>query len=266
MPIPVQCQECAAKYNLKDHLEGKTIRCPKCQAKIVVTRSTTTAKPAGPRKVPAQTPPPDEDNEEPASVKDRPSIAREPARLSKKNIILAVIGGAAASLCVLCMGFGIYTEQSKKGGLAYNDTMTNAQSRLSRSRGIFIEHVKRFRKADDPEEMAVLRKEYRDMETTINAVRAEIPTWSVPWSAGSLHESYQRYFAFEQEAMPKFAEAMRILANATLPMRQRHEGAERIVNEIEATERVHFAELDRVQREFARDHGFVLQPNVIVIP
>ena len=79
MPIPVQCQECAAKFNLKNHLEGKTIRCPKCQARILVTSSALKKRPAGPRKDPAKAPTTDEENEKPARVKDPPRIAKEPA-------------------------------------------------------------------------------------------------------------------------------------------------------------------------------------------
>jgi hypothetical protein len=36
MSISVSCQECKAKFAVKDHFTGKLIRCPKCQKDLVV--------------------------------------------------------------------------------------------------------------------------------------------------------------------------------------------------------------------------------------
>src|SRR4051794_33714244 len=113
MPIPIRCQDCAAKFNVKDSLEGKLIRCPICQAKIIVTRP-----PANPQK---ERPSADEEADSP--VKDPPILAKKPTGWSRKRIILVSIGGVLGFLCVLCMAFGIYTEQSNKNAFAYNQKM-----------------------------------------------------------------------------------------------------------------------------------------------
>lgn len=51
MPITVHCQACAAAFAVKESFAGKLIRCPKCEANIVVG-SQASAKPPAKRPAP----------------------------------------------------------------------------------------------------------------------------------------------------------------------------------------------------------------------
>ncbi len=90
MPIPVSCSECSARLNAPDAAAGKSLKCPKCGAKIVVPSPSaeeqnfdapTPPKPKGP---PAPPPTPKKASKPEVNLDDDEDFADEPKPKAKK--------------------------------------------------------------------------------------------------------------------------------------------------------------------------------------
>jgi hypothetical protein len=191
----------------------------------------------------------------------RAGTDRRAPKRSKTKVILFWVGGVFGVLLVSCMACGIYFEASKKGALAYNDKMALGQRRVAVSRDRFLGSVATALNFGNfgADNMRQIRTEYQQFLDTLNAVWMEMPSWDPPSSARKLHDKFDEYMRGEQESAQKFGRALAILENGNMSVEQKRNQCDRIMKEAEDSEKASFAELQKLQRELASSHGFMLR-------
>src|SRR5262245_40598595 len=140
MAIPLTCPLCGAAYRLPDNLQGKQVRCSKCQKTFMVPAAAAPAaeeplvvtevldEPDEPRRGlqsrPGRVPP----AARPARPRPLGPPARTPARKKSSALpVVLIVGGVLAGLCVLCSGVG---------GLAFlfTDRLPSTKSAVAQGR------------------------------------------------------------------------------------------------------------------------------------
>jgi HEAT repeat protein len=102
MSITATCAKCRASYALADTMDGKTVRCKKCQSSFIVKAARTGVRTT------KDAPPPLGDDEEEEEEDEAPPPP--PKKKSSMGLVLGIIGGVLFLLFLLCGGtaFGIW--------------------------------------------------------------------------------------------------------------------------------------------------------------
>lgn len=277
MAIAMRCQACAARFAVKDHLAGKVIRCIKCKGKLAVPRPAESEGEAEP------SPPSAPDRQERPKPPSVASSARAPGRSKSKTVLLIVlgaVGGVTVVACTVLMVVGAYLDNKQKTdqkeAFAYNETMAGATRRVNEARdrlevdiadyliAVLVKSNKQLRpvrgrpiRQIDP---ADVRRAYIDLCGLRAAVRAEVAAWKVPPAARPLHDKFEKILAIEDAAMSKLDDLIGIMEDNTLAAQEKYDRGFRILEDNDAAERPHWTELEKLQEDFARTHGFMLQP------
>lgn len=145
--------------------------------------------------------------------------------------------------------------------LAFNEKFASTSKRLSPAVQQFGQALQAALAQGGRNTQAV-RLQQQAVQNSIASLRTEVQSWNVPnsTSAKALHQSYLRFLKGQDEAMQKFGDVITILENAALSTSQKRLKMQQILRPLEMAEQTQLAELQRLQREFAREYKIILVP------
>ncbi len=318
MAIRVRCPFCEAGFNVQDYLEGKKIRCPKCEEIIPVRRLDAEdetrilppnrlreAEVLSPRDR-AEEPRPrkrweldryDQDDDD-GPRRDRDLDEDQPRKRKKKKqhsqefpLILLLAGGGGVLLLLviglvllLTLGKSDSSKAPGKDNFAQNPNNNplnkgnNPKPNLNpRADPLafneqLVASLRRLSSAENQLGVALglaqgggnTQAVHNQRQTALNVlkeIRGEMQTWAVPASNSgkNLYQGYQRYLQSHEENINLVGQILSVLENPGLSPQQKNHQYTQLLRQLDSAERSQLAELDRLQREFAREHKIILR-------
>ena len=109
----------------------------------------------------------------------------------------------------------------------------------------------------------ILRAQYQAAQGTINSIRMEASSWTVPNSdsARKMHECFLRILHSQETSILKSGqEVLSILENSRLSQQQKMDQSVQLLQQLAGEEATQVLELRRLQAEFARENNLILAP------
>jgi predicted Zn finger-like uncharacterized protein len=299
MPERMRCRHCEARFMVKDSLLGKKIRCPECQeinqappqraeeeddeTGVVSARPPQARATSRPRRddedeeddIPRRQKPRQEDLDE-----ERPKRKRrkQPAHRPGPSPILIFGGGILVVLHIVGLVVWIIVGSSKSANapvgqnpppagnpqgaaVAFNEKIVAANKRLEAAGQQFGQALQTCL-AQEGRNTQPVRVQYQNTQNVVNAIRGEMTAWPVPNNAAAknLQQGYQRFLQSQDEGVKTIGQVVTVLENGALTPAQKNQQIKQLLGTLDAAEQTKLAELQNLQREFARENNIILRP------
>lgn len=169
----------------------------------------------------------------------------------------------ARKFAMIALFFGLMSALSGCGGgkeaVEFNDKIINALQRIGPASDKFNKALERALKNPNAN-LDDIRAAQKSAKDTVVGIKQEGKSLKVPEkaSAKALYAAYEKYLATQEDAVDNlYSDIIKILEEKT-PIEARAKKIVDIGQKAEPREKAALAELDRVQKEFAKDYNIKL--------